>query len=235
MKRVVVKVGSFVLKKDNALEKICEFLYSLKQVYEVILVTSGAVDAGSKILKLDKKVLTNRQALSAIGQPYLMKRYSQILEKYSISTAQFLLTDGDFNSIKSTNNARCAIEVLIRNGILPIINENDATSTYELIFGDNDTLSAKATYYFNADTLIILSAIESFHGKKEVDNISKEELNIKPIIDPTSSVGGLKTKLEAAQFLLKHKKSMFLSSGIDLKDAYSFFIEHKHIGGTIFR
>jgi len=239
VKRAVVKVGSLVIEgKDGLLidkiESLCKFIVKLKESYEVILVTSGAVGAGWEKLKLDRTILTNRQAMSAIGQPYLMRVYSRILESYGVNTSQLLLTEDDFDSIKSTNNAKVAIDTLLSSGVLPILNENDVTRTSELMFGDNDQLSANATCYFDADILVLLSEISSYKDKKVIKVIKDEDLQIESIVNPTSSSGGLITKLKAAEFVLSHDKCMFLASGIDLSDAYSFMIDKNHKGGTLF-
>lgn len=158
MKRVVVKVGTHVLSEQNRLCKerilnLVEFLVALMEKHEVILVSSGAVAAGYSILKLDKKLLHNRQAIAAVGQPQLMATYNKKLEKFGKSGAQLLLTADDFDSRKRCYHAKCTIDTLLENGILPIINENDATATEELVFGDNDQLSSRVAYYFGADLL----------------------------------------------------------------------------------
>ena len=239
MKRVVVKIGSLVIENKNGLlvdkiENLCSFLVKLRESYEVILVTSGAVGAGSEKLKLDRTILTNRQAMSAVGQPYLMRVYAQILDSYGVNSSQLLLTEDDFDSIKSTKNAKVAIDTLLHNGVLPILNENDVTATSELNFGDNDKLSANATCYFDAQMLILLSDLSSYKNKKIIRDLKEEDLEIESVIDPTSSSGGLITKLEAAKFVLLHNKCMYMASGVDLSDVYSFMIEKDHQGGTLF-
>lgn len=148
MKRVVVKVGTHVLSENNRLCKerilnLVEFLVALMQKHEVILVSSGAVAAGHSLLKLDKNLLHNRQAIAAVGQPQLMATYNKKLEKFGKNGAQLLLTADDFDSRKRCYHAKCTIDTLLQNGILPIINENDATATEELVFGDNDQLSSR--------------------------------------------------------------------------------------------
>ncbi len=250
MKRVVVKVGSHVLSEDNhiakdRMENLVEFISLLNDRFEVILVSSGAVAAGYSKIQLDKSVVANRQAIAAVGQPHLMREYQKLFEKFDKLTAQFLLTANDFDSRKRTEFAKQAIEVCLKNGVIPIINENDTTATEELVFGDNDRLSAHVAYYFDADMLVLLSDIDGYYDKdprkeksakmkRVVHKISQEELKIK--IDPSDffATGGIATKLQAADFLLKRGKSMFLSDGFDLKDIKSFLLEGKHIKGTLF-
>jgi len=250
MRRVVVKVGSHVLGEEDGLsyeriENLCEFLAKLKKRYEVILVSSGAVSAGSLLLKLDRQKVENKQAMSAVGQPYLMSIYRKSFQKHDIKVAQMLITADNFDSRKSTEYAKNAVETLLKNGVLPIINENDTTAIKELVFGDNDQLSAHVTYYFDADILVILSDIDAYYDKdprsfddakvkKVVHNITQEELECEHTPNVSFATGGIVTKLKSADFLLSHDKSMFLTSGFDLKDVESFLLEDKHEGGTLF-
>ena len=248
--RVVVKVGSHVLGEEDGLsferiENLCKFLSSLKQKYEVILVSSGAVSAGSLLLKLDRTKIENKQAMSAVGQPYLMSIYKEEMKKYGVKVAQLLITADNFDSRKSTAYAKNAVETLLKNGVLPIINENDTTAIKELVFGDNDQLSAHVAYYFNADILVILSDIDAYYdrdprssseakSRKVVSSISKEELQMSLNPNQSFATGGIVTKLKAADFLLKRDKKMFMASGFDLSDVKSFLLDDNHKGGTLF-
>jgi len=251
IKRVVVKVGSSVLTQDGVVAKgrmmnLVSFLAELQSNgYEVVLVSSGAVAAGYTKLKLDKTHLPNKQALAAIGQPYLLGMYEKKFSQFGILTAQMLLSADDFDSRKRTAHAKNAIEVLISRGVIPIVNENDVTATEELVFGDNDRLSAHVTYYFDADLLVILSDIDGYFDKnpkihsdaklkKIVHQISSSEINITIKTGSEFATGGIVTKLQAADFLLSHNKMMFLASGFDLSDAKSFLLQNEHRGGTLF-
>ncbi len=250
MKRLVIKVGSHVLTEDNHIAKdrlanLVEFISLLSDRFEVILVTSGAVAAGYSKIQLDKNIVENRQAIAAVGQPHLMREYQKLFENYHKLTAQFLLTANDFDSRKRTEFAKQAVEVCLENHIIPIINENDTTATEELVFGDNDRLSAHVAYYFDADLLVLLSDIDGYYDKdprnnsnakmkKIVHNISKDELNLKINPNDFFATGGIATKLKAADFLLKRGKSMFLSDGFDLSDIKSFLLEDRHLKGTLF-
>ncbi|NLC27813.1 MAG: glutamate 5-kinase [Campylobacteraceae bacterium] len=250
MKRIVVKVGTHVLSDESSLSKsrmmnLVQFLVALMEKYEVILVSSAAIAAGHTKLKIDKNILGNRQALAAIGQPYLVETYSKKLAKFNKLGAQILITAEDFDSRKRTQNARNVIDALLREGVLPIINENDATATEEIVFGDNDQLSAHVAHFFYADMLVILSDIDGYYDKdprtnkdaklqQTVHEISPESLRVPCIPGVAFATGGIVTKLKAANFLLQRGASMFMASGFDLKDAYSFTIDGKHEGGTLF-
>ncbi|WP_457594460.1 glutamate 5-kinase [Hydrogenimonas sp.] len=251
MKRLVVKVGSAVLTEQNRVARermaaLVELIAKVKQKgVDVILVSSGAVAAGYTICKLDKKVVANRQALASIGQPKLISMYQKKFERHEIVVSQILLTADDFDSRKRTWHAKCAVETLLKHGVVPIINENDVTATEELVFGDNDQLSAHVAHYFDADMLAILSDIDSYYDKdpnryddarplKIVRQIPKEDLEAECTPNASFARGGIVTKLKAADFLLKRGGRMFLASGFDLKDAYAFLIEGRHEGGTLF-
>lgn len=251
MKRIVVKVGSHVLSQDGKLARdritnLVSFLADLSKKYEVMLVSSGAVAAGYSKLKIDKNTLGNRQAIAAIGQPYLMSVYAKKLAVYDILSAQILLSASDFDSRKRIKHAKRAVDILIKNGAIPIINENDATDTAELVFGDNDQLSAHVACYFDADMLVILSDIDGYYDKdprvfedaimhKEVGFIKESELKIPPVANGTFATGGIVTKLKAAKFLLDNKKEMFMASGFDLSGVRSYLLDEEHRSGTHFK
>ncbi|MCK9373850.1 MAG: glutamate 5-kinase [Sulfuricurvum sp.] len=251
MKRVVVKVGSAVLSEQNRIAKdrmqnLVDFIAELKTKYEVILVSSGAVAAGYTELKLDKKVLANKQALASIGQPILMNKYRKMFEHHNILPSQVLVTAANFNTAGESQKAKDTIETLLQHNVIPIINENDATATEELVLGDNDQLSAYAAYHFGADLLIILSDIDAYYNKdprvhndaivrSRITCIESEELSREVTPNHSFATGGIVTKLKAADFLLKRGGAMFLASGFDLKDARSFLMEGNHIGGSLFQ
>ena len=250
MKRVVVKVGSAVLTENGAIalqrmQSLVDFLAQLKKEYEVILVSSGAVAGGFTKLQLDRSVLANKQALAAIGQPVLMQKYAKKFEKHDILTAQVLVTAKNLERSDDIQRVRNTVETLLANGVLPIVNENDATATDELEVGDNDQLSAYITNNMGAQILIILSDIDAYYDKDPrkhsdakplfvVHEIAKAELEKE--VDPNNyfATGGIVTKLKAASYLLAHNKDTFLASGFDLGDVKSFMLDKEHKGGTLF-
>jgi len=250
MKRIVVKVGSAVLTQDGtiALERmqsLVDFLVALKKRYEVILVSSGAVAGGYTKLKLDRGVLANKQALAAIGQPVLMHKYAKKFARHEQLTAQVLVTAANLRKEDDIARIKRTVDTLIESGVIPIVNENDATATDELEVGDNDQLSAYITNNTDADMLVILSDIDAYydgdprinpHAKalKKVSSITKEELQKDVNPHNIFATGGIVTKLKAAEYLLNAGKSMFLASGFDLSDVRSFMLENKHRGGTLF-
>ncbi len=250
--RIVIKVGSHVLTEGGSIAK--ERMFSLvelvadlkKNAYEVILVSSGAVAAGYTQLKLDRSSVANKQALAAIGQPFLLKMYQEKFAHFDLLCSQVLFSADVFDSEKHITHAKVAIDTLLENGVVPIINENDTVSVEELVFGDNDRLSAHVAHYFDASMLIILSDIDAFYDKDPnqyvdakrravVHDISEEELNAVHTPNNEFATGGIVTKLQSADFLMKHGREMFLASGFDLSDVRAFLIDHKHCGGTLFK
>lgn len=250
MKRIVVKVGSAVLTQNGeiALERmrsLVAFLVELRKEHEVILVSSGAVAAGYTELKLDKSVLKNKQALASIGQPILMKMYAKKFGEHNVLTAQVLVTAANLNKLDDIARIKNTIDTLLENGVIPIVNENDATATEELVVGDNDQLSAYMTKHTASELLIILSDIDAYydcdpransHAKilKVVHEIPTSELEQSANPNNNFATGGIVTKLKAANYLLRSNLEMFLTSGFDLTNVRSFMLQNKHIGGTHF-
>lgn len=252
-KRLVIKVGTAVLTQDGQLAtqrlgNLVDLIAKLKNEknLEVILVSSGAVGAGFTSLQLDKKQVSNRQALAAIGQPLLLKNYKRRFKEHNITCAQMLLIADDFDSRKRTKNAQDVMEILLENKVLPIINENDVIANDELLFGDNDQLAAHVAYHFKADMLAILSDIDGYYNKnprdfkdakmlKNVSFICEEELQMKHTANSEFATGGIVTKLKAANFLMQRNIPMYLSSGFDLTNAYDFLVDGNHKSGTVFK
>ena len=250
MKRIVLKVGSAVLTQNGKiahrrLDNLVEFIARLKQTYEVVLVSSGAVAAGYTLINLDKNIVQNKQALASVGQPLLMATYKREFNKYDIISSQVLLEATIFRNKKKLKHAKTAIETLLKNNIVPIINENDVTVIDELVFGDNDQLAAYVAHHFDASLLVILTDIDGYYDddphinknaklQKEVTFISDSELEAGQTANNIFATGGIVTKLKAANFLMQNNKNMFLASGFDLNVIEKYLIEKKQIGGTLF-
>lgn len=250
-KRIVLKVGSHVLSEKNELCKeriaaLCKLLADLSKKYSVILVSSGAISAGQSKISLERNSTLNKQILAAIGQPHLMATYENFLNSYGIKTAQILLNGADFDSKKHSNYAKNVVWGLLELGILPIINENDATATAEIVYGDNDRLSADAAICFGAELLVMLSDIDGYYDSNPSEN---KNAKIRPVVEKIDDcqlescapktgsehgTGGITTKLIAAQMVMKEGIDMFLSSGFDLAAVRSFLLDENQNGGTLF-
>ena len=251
MKRIVLKVGSAVLTQDGAIavermQSLVDFLADLRQIYEVILVSSGAVAGGYTKLKLNRDILSNKQALAAIGQPVLMQKYAKKFQKHKVLCAQVLVTAANLDKSDDIKRVKNTIDTLLGNGVIPIVNENDATATDELELGDNDQLSAYITKHTSSDMLVILSDIDAYYDSdprnnadakalKTVDNISDAELQKEVTPNDAFATGGIVTKLKAASYLMQHNTDMFLASGFKLEDIKNFLLHNKHTGGTLFK
>jgi len=250
LKRIVIKVGSGILTENNTIAKermlnLVSLIAKLQKRYEVVLVTSGAVASGYTALKLNRKEHISKKVLASLGQPILMSSYKKKFDIYNIDTAQILLTEEDFDSRKRTNIFVDIIDTLLANKIVPIVNENDISTTSEQVFGDNDQLSAHVTYYVDADLLVVLSDINGYYNKnpnehddaellKVVNHISEEELKADHTPNNSFATGGIVTKLKAADFLMKRNKKMFLCNGYNLEAIESYLLSDEHNCGTIF-
>src|SRR5688572_11308329 len=185
--RVVVKVGTGVLtdtrkQLDPAqLEQLAGQLAAQRQSgKEIVLVTSGAVGAGMGVLGFDKRpgTLADLQACAAVGQSRLMSMYQALFAKFGLNAAQVLLTHDDLQDHDRHLNARNTLVSLLRHGVIPIINENDAVSFTELKFGDNDKLSALVASLLPADLLVILTTVDGV-----VQNFGKANAKVLSVIE----------------------------------------------------
>lgn len=250
MQRIVIKVGSSVLAEMTTIAKermlnLVSLIAEARKKYEVILVTSGAVAAGYTALKLDRDKQISKKVLAAVGQPILMSAYKNKFDIYGIDTAQILLTEDDLDSRTHTKIFQQIIDKVLENNILPIVNENDISTTPEQLFGDNDQLSAHVAHYTNSDKLMILSDIEGLFDSNPKDNpkakirkivneITEEELAQKFTPNNKFASGGIVTKLRAAEYIMAKNKEMFLCSGYDLTTAREFLMDDIHGKGTLF-
>lgn len=250
MQRIVIKVGSAVLTENNHIAKermlnLVSLIAKAREKYEVVLVSSGAIAAGYSALKIDRLSQIGKKAIAAAGQPILMASYKKKFDIYNIHTAQILLTEDDFDSRKRTKMFNEIINAHLENNILPIVNENDISSTPEQLFGDNDQLSANVALSVKADLLVILSDIDGYYDKdpskyedakifRVIDTLPKGALDEEATPNNPFATGGIVTKLKAAYFLMKKGKKMFLSNGFDLEAVEKYLMENEHTLGTLF-
>ena len=250
MKRIVIKVGSSVLTETTNIAKermlnLVSLICEARKKYEVILVSSGAVAAGYTAVQLNRSIPTSKKVLASVGQPILMSSYKNKFDIFDVTISQILLTEEEFDSAVHTEIFQDIIERTLRNDILPIVNENDISTTPDQLFGDNDQLSAHVAHYTGADMLIILSDIDGYYDSNPKDNpkaqirkivteIKEEELNQKYTPNSKFATGGIVTKLKAAQYIMSKNREMFLCNGLDLTYAREFLIECVHNKGTLF-
>ena len=218
-RRVVVKIGASVLAdasgrlSHKALMGVAKGIASIqKKGVHVILVSSGAVASGMQYLGFDKKPqkISELQACAAIGQPILIKFYQQAFSRSRLQAAQILLTRNDLEDRARFLNARHTLLELLRHNVIPIINENDTVVVDEMRVGDNDNLSALVTGVINADLLILLTDQDGFHTSDPRQDPEATRIPLVETVDgkllakasdtrKAISVGGMKTKLQAAQ------------------------------------
>jgi glutamate 5-kinase len=214
---IVFKVGTTTLVHDNGklniarMEKLVRVLADLKnQGKNVVLVTSGAIGVGAGKLGIkNKKDVKIKQALAAVGQGILMQFYEKLFSEYNSTVAQILLTREDIEKGSRRQNALNTIRTLFDFDIIPIINENDTVAVEEIVFGDNDTLSAVVARLIGADLLILLSDIDGLYtGTPFEEGTSKIPVveHITPEIEALAGgsmtefgTGGMKSKILAAK------------------------------------
>ena len=241
--RIVIKIGSnLITENENILnyeviKNLCNQIATIQKDHnQVIIVSSGAVAAGSQYLsKFEKEIKINnnsivqKQLLASIGQPILMNAYEKYFSQSSIMISQALLSREDFENRLGYLNIRNTLSELLSLNVIPIINENDVVSTEELIdraYGDNDRLSAMVSNAIDADLLILLGTIDALYtsdpniDKKAikigiVENITDEIINYaQGSIDGIGS-GGMASKIQAANISINSGTEMYIASGLE--------------------
>lgn len=241
-KRIVIKIGSSSLMHNETgrlnlgkIEKLVRTIVDIKNSgKDVVLVSSGAIAVGRMAIGLNEKPdeLPVKQACAAIGQAKLMMVYQKIFAEYSTTAAQVLMNKATVMNDKSRRNAQNTFNELLNLGAVPIVNENDTVSTYEIkqvqTFGDNDRLSAIVTSIIDADLLILLSDIDGLYTDDPNSNPDARFINQVDVIDDkllnmgksTSGsgvgTGGMATKLKAAGIAVSSGADMVIANGNDI-------------------
>jgi glutamate 5-kinase len=234
MRRVVVKLGSSVVAdgdgepRTDVLARVCESLARLhREGGEVIIVTSGAIARGMRVMDLAQRPTSigELQAASAVGQGKLYRIYDELLRARGVTTAQVLLTFFDMSARTHYLNARQTLTKLLEWRVLPVINENDTTATDEISFGDNDFLAAQVAVLVGAEELILLTDIDGLytadprrypdaHIVSEVGDFSAlEGLEIGHTTSPLGS-GGMRSKVVAADMATAAGISTVICNGL---------------------
>ena len=215
--RIVIKVGSNVLTRPDGKLDVTRMSALVDQIawlkrngYEVILVSSGAVACGRRELTVDHSLdsVEQRQLFSAVGQVKLVGLYYDLFREYGIHVGQVLTMKENFQPGEQYENQRACMAVMLENGVLPIVNENDTVSVTELMFTDNDELSGLIAQMMKADTLILLSNIDGIYDGHPDDANSQLIKEVAPdrdlseYIQPERSAfgrGGMHSKYTTAQ------------------------------------
>ena len=235
-KRIVIKIGSSSITHGETgelylskIEKLVRQIADLKgQGKEVILVSSGAIAAGRNALNVDKPdTLSGKQALAAIVQARLIGEYRKMFSEYNLRIAQILMTKSTITDEHYRENAKATFTQLLMYGAVPIVNENDTISTYEIQFGDNDRLSALVSALIGADLLILLSDIDGLYTDDPNTNKGARFISYVDDVDrymdmgkSTSKsglgTGGMYTKLLAAQIATRSGTDMIIADASDM-------------------
>lgn len=252
VKKIVVKVGTSTLTHSTGLlnlRRIESLVRQLADIHnqgiQVILVTSGAIGAGMGRLglKVRPETMPEKQAAAAVGQGTLIHMYEKFFSEYGKTIAQILLTKEDIVDEERYLNARNTFSALLSQGVIPIVNENDAVATDEIKVGDNDTLSAMVTSLVEADLLIILSDIDGLYDSNPRENpAAKIICNVKEITDEIKAsaegagskfgTGGMTTKIKAAEIAVAANASMIIAEGSE-PNIINDILEGREIG-TLF-
>lgn len=258
-KRVVIKIGSSSLTHEitgnlnlQKLERLVRTICDLKnQGMDVVLVSSGAIAVGRKALGLMERPrsIEARQACAAIGQANLMMIYQKFFLEYQQLAAQILMTKDTMVDCLSRHNAKSTFEELLKLGVVPVVNENDTVSTYEIEFGDNDKLSAIVAGLIGADLLILLSDIDGLYTDDPNKNPKAEFIELVPEITKelacmgkctagSVGTGGMASKIAAARIATDSGADMVIANGKDTDVIYdilrgkpegTLFLAHKNI------
>lgn len=244
--RIVIKIGSSSITHPETgalnltkLEILVRELCDLQNMgKEVILVSSGAIAVGRQVIGFHHRPtkVSEKQACAAIGQAQLMMIYQKLFGEYGHRAAQVLMTKNTMVDNTSRHNARNTFEELLLLGVIPIVNENDTVSTYEIQFGDNDTLSAVVAALVHADLLILLSDIDGLYTDdprknpeaefiEYVEKMDEHFMNMGKGSSSDVGTGGMATKLSAARIASSAGADMIIANGED------FHVIHKIIRG----
>ena len=238
-KRIVVKLGTTTLTHASTgsldlqkMEKLVRILTDLNnQGKEVVVVSSGAIGVGREALGIKERPtkLSIRQACASVGQARLMMVYQKLFAEYNQMTSQVLLTKYTMDHENCRINAKNTFEELLEMGVIPIVNENDTVSTDEIVFGDNDTLSAIVAELVQADLLILMSDIDGLYTDDPHNNpdaqfievVEKIDENLESMGKDTASglgTGGMATKISAAKIATGAGCDMIIANGQDISN-----------------
>lgn len=255
-KRIVIKIGSSSLTHKETgdldyikLEVLVRELCNLRnQGKDVVLVTSGAIAVGKKAVLPNVKgddPIAVKQACAAIGQARLMMTYQKIFAEYNQVAAQVLMTKNTILDNLNRFNAHNTFSELLKLGVIPIVNENDTVATYEIEFGDNDTLSAIVAALIEADLLILLSDIDGLYTDdpnknpnakfiSEVDELTEDLMQMgKATTGSNVGTGGMNTKLSAAKIATTAGVDMIIANASDIRIIHRIMDGREY--GTIFK
>ena len=230
-KRIAVKVGSNVLTQRDGTLDVTRMSAIVDQVamlhkagVEVILISSGAVASGRSLVHTTRKLdaVDQRQLFSAVGQVILINRYYDLFHQKGLTCGQVLTTKESFSSRRHYLNQKNCMTVMLENGVIPVVNENDTISVTELMFTDNDELSGLIATMMGAEALFLLSNIDGIYDGHPNDPSARVIREIQPevdlkqyIADEKSSFGrgGMLTKCNIARKVAEEGIPVIIANG----------------------
>lgn len=250
-RKIVLKLGTKVLfthyqdmKRNRIIGLVEDIAHFRNKGYQFTIVTSGAVGFGMKQLGLDQRptALNRIQALASVGQSLLMEKWTRLFNQFNIHVGQILLTYDIIENRQRFLHARDCLKTLLEYNTIPIVNENDSVAVEELKFGDNDILSALTANLMEADLLILFTDTDGLFEKnphkypeaKIISLIEKIDDSILNLIDDKQdpfSVGGMRSKLKAAQLSAQCGTGVVITNGQNPR--LREIIEGKKIGTFI--
>lgn len=232
--KIVIKIGSALLfnPEENGLQTswleglVNDVARLHRDGKQVIIVSSGAIALGRDEMKLAKGRirLDEKQAAAATGQIILAQAWNDAFKAHEITTAQILLAPEDTETRRKHLNARSTMQTLLNYGCVPVVNENDTITTYEIRFGDNDRLAARVAAMMSADLLVLLSDIDGLYDKNPrrhddanhipvIETITDEIMAMGESANAEFASGGMATKLAAAQIATQSGVAMLICDG----------------------
>ena len=229
--RIAVKIGSNVLtRRDGTLDvtRMSALVDQIAELHkagiEIILVSSGAVASGRSEVHPTKKLdsVDQRQLFSAVGQAKLINRYYELFREHGIPVGQVLTMKENFSTRRHYLNQKNCMTVMLENGVIPIVNENDTISVSELMFTDNDELSGLIASMMDAQALIILSNIDGIYNGSPADPESQVIREIEQGKDLSSYIqtskssfgrGGMLTKTNIARKVADEGITVIIANG----------------------
>jgi len=243
-KRIVIKIGTGVIFEKRKLNRtfISELAKGvdklLKDGYEVIIVSSGAIGLGMKKLGLKTRpnALKKLQSLASIGQLELMKQYEKYFSRYKVTLGQVLVTRGDFTNRNSYLNLSKTLFTLLKWGIVPVINENDSVAVEEIKFGDNDILSALIASKMDCSKLVIFTVVDGvIQGTEVISEIKKITSEILKECSGKSQLGsgGMYSKIQASKIAQSSGITTLILNGKNVSLLYDIVLGKIKIGTIV--
>ena len=259
-KRVVIKIGTSVITDQHGfldpavMRALCDQIATIKRKgTEVILISSGAVGAGLSQVQISEKLnkVTRRQVLSSVGQITLMHSWAELFADHQLHVAQVLATKEDFRDRAHYVNMRSCFQALLRDSIIPVVNENDVISVSALMFTDNDELGCQVAAMMDADAFIILSHVDGLldrppddPGAQLISEVDPADPKVRRFVHPSHSDfgrGGMHTKLRMAKkavslgidcFIANGKKTGIVLEILAGKNPGTRFIAHQKVSNV---